>query len=71
VLTIQRSPDNPDQSRAAEDFGVQVKRCTTCDDWFPADDEFFYKSSRMRDGLLNVCKVCWLENRKRSERSRR
>lgn len=39
------------------------KRCTRCQDYWPADSEFFYANRGKSDGLGGTCKACYLENR--------
>jgi hypothetical protein len=48
------------------DIGLE-KRCTACDDWWPADTEFFAVQSCKPDGLSSGCKCCHAEARKRKE----
>lgn len=39
------------------------KRCSRCKEYWPADSEFFYSSRCEKDGLIEWCKACYLENR--------
>lgn len=51
-------------SRHAHDpeLGI-VKRCTKCEDWWPLDEEFFYRDKRSRDGYMGYCRDCYLEKK--------
>lgn len=40
------------------------KKCSRCDEYWPADNEFFYSAPSKRDGLNDWCKACYIENRK-------
>lgn len=42
------------------------KRCCDCGEYLPADTEFFYRANTL-DGLKHECKVCFLENSKKSK----
>lgn len=53
--------DNPDPDRAREDFGCDVKRCSRCREWLPADVEFFPRASSAKTGLHSWCKACWAD----------
>lgn len=46
-----------------EDTGCVVRRCTICQDWWPADREFFYGGDG-RGHLMNYCKACYMEKYK-------
>lgn len=35
--------------------------CCACDDYWPADTEFFYPIPSKRTGLHEYCKACYLE----------
>ena len=48
--------------RRSED-GLE-KRCTRCNDWWPADGEFFYSNPRHVAGLADWCKACYSEHRR-------
>ena len=37
------------------------KRCTKCNEWFPADKEFFYGDAGEQDGLRRICKACYAD----------
>lgn len=57
------SSTDPDLRTA--DYGPE-KRCTRCDEWWPADSEFFprYPSGNLR----GICRACALAaDRKRQE----
>jgi hypothetical protein len=46
-----------------EELGLQ-KHCPRCDDWWPADAEFFYSHKRRgRVELDTWCRACWQEYR--------
>lgn len=45
-----------------------VKRCPRCQEWWPADDEFFYRTKATPSGLQSWCKACWHEWRREPER---
>ncbi len=38
------------------------KLCTKCDEWWPADVEFFYADPNGSAGLFYCCKACYLEH---------
>ncbi|MGO4325915.1 hypothetical protein AB4Z48_01070 [Cupriavidus sp. 2TAF22] len=40
-----------------------LKLCRNCDEYWPADGEFFSRDARRRDGLEHVCKACRKEQR--------
>ena len=35
------------------------KRCPRCQEWWPADAEFFHRRTASRDGLQPYCRACW------------
>lgn len=37
------------------------KLCKKCWEYWPADTEFFYSSSKHNDGLATACKACYSE----------
>jgi hypothetical protein len=43
--------------------GDLEKRCSTCGDYWPADNEFFYADRGDPDGTGGTCKACYLERR--------
>lgn len=43
----------------------QEKLCTKCDEWWPADIEFFYASGGGIGKLSHCCKACYEERRGR------
>jgi hypothetical protein len=45
--------------RVVED--QQEKFCTRCDEWWPADKEFFYADLSDATGLFYCCKACYQE----------
>lgn len=42
------------------------KRCKCCQDYWPADGEFFYSAPDRPDGLYEVCKACYSERQRES-----
>ena len=40
------------------------KYCKRCNEYWPADSEFFYTAPSKRDGLNDWCKACYNENRR-------
>ncbi|WP_422099135.1 hypothetical protein [Variovorax sp.] len=46
------------------------KLCTRCDEWWPADLEFFYADPTSAGGLFYCCKACYID-RTRPPASRR
>lgn len=53
------------KERRDED-GELEKHCPKCDDWWPADREFFfgYTDKEGNEHLHDWCKACYLEYRK-------
>ena len=48
-----------------DDDGELERHCPRCDEWWPADNEFFFTSGTGRKkGLHTWCKACYLEYRK-------
>lgn len=51
-----------------------IKLCPKCHEWWPADPEFYYRSTSTRCGLQSWCRACWSEyargNAKRQAYSR-
>jgi len=37
------------------------KFCRRCGEWWPADDEFFFRNASNPDGLAYSCKACYFE----------
>lgn len=52
------------------DLGTE-KLCTRCDEYWPADEEFFYLANKKRDGLHSWCKSCYLEWKRGRYRERK
>lgn len=48
--------------RFSEDGDLE-KRCNKCNEYWPADTEFFYSNEGKGDGLSGYCKACYIENR--------
>lgn len=46
---------------ASELLEEQEKYCSSCQESYPADTEFFYRDRRGRDGLRSTCKACYSE----------
>lgn len=40
---------------------VPEKLCTKCNEYWPADSEFFYRRASREDGLSDTCKACYAE----------
>ena len=55
--------------RISDEFGLEY-RCCKCEEFFPADLEFFYKSSN-GSGLASWCKACLEADPKRIARKNR
>jgi hypothetical protein len=47
--------------------GQLEKRCGRCQEWWPADLEFFYPKKDGPAGLHSLCKACYGEPRKDGE----
>ena len=58
----QRPQDSTLGSRLLRDamYGPE-KLCTRCDEWWPADTEFFYPQADAAGGLFYWCKACYAE----------
>ena len=41
--------------------GEKERLCTGCNEWWPADEEFFYRDGGR--GLSSQCKACYLEKK--------
>lgn len=39
--------------------GEKYKICYDCENWFPLDEDNFYKNKKAKDGFHNYCKKCW------------
>lgn len=63
--------DNPNREEAEEAFGCTVKSCSRCQEYLPADQEFFPRETRRRDGLSPMCKACWSEAAYKKRRRQR
>ena len=42
-----------------------VRYCSRCNEYWPADNEFFHANRCKPDGLSEYCKACFLEARHR------
>lgn len=42
--------------------GDLYKRCSGCQDYWPADTEFFF-AKKDGDGIDNTCRACYMERR--------
>ena len=40
---------------------VPEKLCRKCDEFWPADTEFFFRQASCPDGLGTMCKACYVE----------
>jgi hypothetical protein len=40
------------------DSTTPLKRCTVCNEWFPATPEYFHRDKSQKDGLYYNCKLC-------------
>lgn len=38
------------------------KYCRRCDEWWPADTEFFFRNMKTKDGLGYTCKACFFDS---------
>lgn len=43
--------------------GDLEKPCSTCDQWWPADTEFFFGERGAPTGLSSACRACYLLSR--------
>ena len=48
------------KARSTPLIGLE-KRCPRCNEFWPADTEFFYSVPSKRDGLNDWCKACYRE----------
>jgi len=46
------------EGRYRQSEGQLEKRCRGCNEYWPADTEFFYRHSTGADGLQSYCKAC-------------
>ena len=51
--------------------GSPEKYCPKCQDWWPADTEFFHRNPSTGDGLAYYCKACQNEARARTHQKRK
>lgn len=51
--------------------GLLEKHCAACDEYWPADTEFFYSKSDQQDSLWPWCKACYREKTGRLAGQRR
>jgi RNase P subunit RPR2 len=49
--------------------GEKEKYCPSCDEWWPADKEFFFSGGH--GDLMARCKACYLERRYPNGRSKK
>lgn len=47
------------------------KRCVRCNEWLPADKDFFYMDKNKKDGLRSVCRACYWETPSVAKRSKK
>ncbi len=47
-----------------DEDGHKEKHCFKCDEWWPADKEFFFRSGKGSRQLHSWCKACYIEWRK-------
>lgn len=52
--------------RFNEEYGEWEKQCTDCGEWWPDDKEFFYTCSKNPIILMNQCKDCYTQRRRRA-----
>ena len=43
------------------DYGVMERYCPECDEWWPADKEFFYTNDGEGKKLMRTCIACQIE----------
>lgn len=55
------APASRFKTRRVSPEGEQEKRCSRCEEWWPADGEFFFWSKA--NGLHSWCKACYMEDR--------
>ncbi len=46
--------------------GELERQCAKCEEWWPADPEFFHRNPRHPRGLHIYCKACMSEARRKS-----
>jgi hypothetical protein len=44
-----------------DENGMLEKHCPKCNEYWPADSEFFYTARGSSDGLGHWCKACYVE----------
>lgn len=61
---MSTAPDRPVSRFAHLRSGPdgREKYCAKCDEWWPADLEFFYSDPRGGGGLFSCCKACYHEH---------
>jgi hypothetical protein len=57
------------EERLDEEFGWIERHCLACDDWWPADKEFFFSGGHGR--LMSKCKACYTEIYKKDRGEKR
>lgn len=65
-----RKPQNHGPKLREGDTGIE-KLCTACDEWWPADGEFFYADPEGVAGLFYTCKACYQDRYKTRRDARR
>ena len=53
--------------RRQTELGVE-KLCSCCNEWWPADGEFFYQNQARSDGLTGLCKACFASHQRVTRR---
>ncbi len=51
--------------------GEKERYCAGCDEWWPADKEFFFTSGHGPRQLASQCKACYLEKKNAKRRAAR
>jgi len=59
------------EGRYRQSDGQLEKRCRGCNEYWPADTEFFYRDRGGGDGLQSYCKACQNEAKQATIEKRR
>ena len=59
------------QKERINEDGEKERYCPGCNEWWPADKEFFYGDGHTPRGLASQCKACYLEKKYAKRRAAR